>query len=158
MGFEQLASLRDELAQKAKAEKSVKRAEKKPNKEAKIDPNLRVIGLLQKHFPQAFPKSPKPKVPLKIGIHKDLHEHLARLNISEKELRQAIKTWCWGNRYWSCLQDQAARVGLNGEEAGIVDKNDAERAIRLKEARQRKSKPSSAAGDQVSSEPSADDA
>lgn len=144
MGFEQLASLRDELAQQAKAEKAAKRPPSKPQHTQKtpekLDPVLAVISRLQKRFPHVFPKNPKPKVPLKIGIHKDLQEHLAEWGIDEKQLRAAIKTWCWGNRYWSCLTENAVRVDLEGNDAGQVSKEDADRAKRLKASRRHKSK------------------
>ncbi len=144
MGFEQLASLRDELAQKAAAEKQKKRQKKtgegaSAKKAAKVDPLVLTIGLLQKAFPVAFPKKPASKIPLKIGIHKDILEQAERLGINKNDLRAAIKTWCWGNRYWECLVEDAVRVDLNGNEAGQVTKADADRARKLREGRKKKS-------------------
>jgi ProP effector len=142
MGFEQLASLKDQLAQQAKAEKVAKQPKNKvpPTRSATpVDPVVLTIGQLQKHFPKAFPKNPAPKKPMKIGIHKDLLEHSEQLGISKKALREAIKTWCWGNRYWACLVEDAIRVDLNGDDAGRVSKEDAAQARGL-EARRHKNK------------------
>ena len=143
MGFEQLSSLREELAQQAATEKSIK-AQKKIDdgasvqKVRKVDPLVLVIGQLQKKFPLAFPKKPAAKVPLKIGIHKDILEQAEQLGIDKKDLRAAIKTWCWGNRYWECMLENAVRVDLNGDAVGLVTQVDAEQAVMLKKKRQKK--------------------
>ncbi len=144
MGFEQLASLRDELAQQAAAEKSLKRQNQKKTAEgtsakktAKVDPLVPIIGLLQKTFPLAFPKKPAAKVPLKIGIHNDILEQAEQLGIDQNDLRKAINAWCWGNRYWECLVEDAVRVDLKGNTAGQVTKADADRAQKLKARRQK---------------------
>ncbi|MCK9606488.1 MAG: ProQ/FinO family protein [Methylomonas sp.] len=147
MGFEQLASLRDELAQQAAAEKLKKRQIKEEGsatakKADKVDPVVLIIGQLQKKYPLAFPKNPAPKVPLKIGIHKELFEQSEQLGIAKNELRAAIKTWCWGKRYWECLVEDAVRVDLEGNAAGQVTKIDADQAKKLKEGRRRTKKPS----------------
>jgi ProP effector len=142
MGFEQLASLKDQLVQQAKAEKLEKQPKKKvpqTRSVAPVDPVVLTIGQLQRHFPKAFPKNPAPKLPMKIGIHKDLLGHSEQLGISKKALREAIKTWCWGNRYWACLVEDAVRVDLNGDESGRVSKEDAAQARGL-EARRHKNK------------------
>lgn len=91
MGFEQLAPLRDELAKQAEAEKLVnqrKKQERSAGKKtaAKVDPVVLIIGLLQKKFPLAFPKNPASKVPLKIGIHKDILEQADQLGIDKVRL------------------------------------------------------------------------
>jgi ProP effector len=36
-----------------------------------------------------------------------------------------MSTWCRGNRYWSCLVEDAVRVDLQGNEAGRVTHDDA---------------------------------
>jgi ProP effector len=144
MGFEQLASLKDQLAQQAKAEKLAKQPKKKPapaRKTEPVDPVVLVIGQLQKRFPKAFPKNPAPKLPMKIGIHRDLLEQSEQLGISKKALREAIKTWCWGNRYWACIVEDAIRVDLNGDEAGRVTKGDAAQARGLEARRNKNKKP-----------------
>jgi len=139
MGFEQLAALRDQLAKKPDPKPAVKapRARRAaPEARSKpVDPVVLTIAKLQKRFPQAFPKNPAPKVPLKIGIFEDLMKHAQELALSEAELRDALRTWCRGSRYWACLVEGAARVDLTGGEAGNVLAADATRALRLKAAR-----------------------
>ncbi|KVU59431.1 ProQ activator of osmoprotectant transporter prop [Burkholderia ubonensis] len=99
---------------------------------APVDPVVVAIGKLQKRFPAAFPKNPAPKVPLKVGIWADLAGQAQAVGLTEAELRDAMSTWCRGNRYWSCLVEDAVRVDLQGNEAGRVSKDDAARARRLK--------------------------
>ncbi|WP_240202375.1 ProQ/FINO family protein, partial [Burkholderia sp. LMG 13014] len=57
------------------------------------------------------------------------------VGLNEAELREAMSTWCRGNRYWSCLVEDAVRVDLQGNEAGRVTHDDAARARRLKARR-----------------------
>jgi ProP effector len=144
MGFEQLASLKDQLAQQAKAERLAKSPKKKtaPAKKAvPVDPVVLVIGQLQKRFPQAFPKNPAPKLPMKIGIHRDLLEQSEQLGVSKKALREAIKIWCGGNGCWACIVEDSIRVDLNGDEAGRVTKEDAAQARGLEAKRHKNKKP-----------------
>lgn len=123
MGFEQLAPLKAQLKKQAIAQKKLK--EGKATKTGPIDPIIRTIGLLQKHFPLAFPKKPNPKVPLKIAIHKDLFAHSEELGLSQSEIRAALKKWCKGRRYSACLVAGAARIDLQGKAAGYVTEKEA---------------------------------
>ncbi|RQR26509.1 ProQ/FinO family protein [Burkholderia sp. Bp9142] len=108
----------------------------KPSTPSKpVDPVIVAIGKLQRRFPRAFPKNPAPKVPLKVGIWDDLAREAQAVGLSEAELREAMSTWCRGNRYWSCLVEDAVRVDLQGNEAGRVTHDDAARARRLKSRR-----------------------
>jgi ProP effector len=133
MAFEQLASLRDQLAKEAAAAKQSKNLPKKKAKPGtSIDPVILTIRLLQKQFPLAFPKKPASKVPLKIGINEDLLAQADQLAIDQNILRAAIKSWCSGLRYWDCLIEDAIRVDLNGEPAGQVSKIEADQAVRMK--------------------------
>ncbi|WP_051648830.1 ProQ/FinO family protein [Cupriavidus sp. SK-3] len=92
---------------------------------------LQAIVKLQKRFPQTFPKRPAPKVPLKIGIFKDLVQHAQELGLAEPVLRDAIRTWCRGTRYWTSLVEGAPRVDLAGQVTGHVAQADATRAQQL---------------------------
>ncbi|RQS65670.1 ProQ activator of osmoprotectant transporter prop [Burkholderia sp. Bp8963] len=132
-----------------------------------VDPVVVAIGKLQRRFPLAFPKNPAPKVPLKVGIWADLANEAQAAGLSEAELRDAMATWCRGNRYWSCLVEDAVRVDLQGNEAGRVSKDDAARARRLKARRPGKGAAQSAKADakpvqdesqQATAEPQADHA
>ena len=140
MGFEQLAALKEQLAKampQAKTRRAVPKAWARPakpvNEPAKPgDPVQQGIVKPQKRFPQTFPKSPAPKVPLKIGIFEDLVRHVQELGLTESVLRDAIRTWCRGTRYWTCLVEGAARVDLTGQAAGHVAPADANRAQQLR--------------------------
>ena len=113
-------------------------AHKSPAQKSKpVDPVVLSIGKLQKRFPKAFPKNPAPKVPLKVGIFKDLLLHSEELGLNEAALRDAIKVWCWGSRYWACITENAMRVDLNGEDAGQVLPGEAARARGLQAKRQK---------------------
>ncbi|MDR5758525.1 ProQ/FinO family protein [Caballeronia sp. LZ035] len=160
MGFEQLAGLKKQLAQQArqaeqdKGKDKAAKAKKPPRARrapaptpppppaapAKpVDPVVHTIGKLQKRFPLAFPKNPAPKKPLKVGIFEDLMKHAEELQLSERELRAAIKVWCRGNRYWTSLAEGAPRVDLTGAAAGEVTSADAARAVYLENNRQARS-------------------
>jgi ProP effector len=107
-------------------------AEARPAADARpVDPVVKSIGRLQKRFPNVFPKNPAPKLPLKVGIFEDLVVHAKELSLSEAELRDAIKTWCRGSRYWKSLVEGAARVDLTGGEVGKVTAQEAAGAQRL---------------------------
>ncbi|XQM26851.1 ProQ/FINO family protein [Burkholderia gladioli] len=73
----------------AQARRPAPAADAKP-----VNPTVLAIGKLQRRFPAAFPKSPAPKLPLKIGIFKDLVAHTAELGLDEAQLRDAIKESC----------------------------------------------------------------
>jgi ProP effector len=125
MGFEQLAELRDRLrAEKAPAQaESAPRPKRKPQADPKPrekDPAVDAIWSLQKHFPLAFPVNPAPKVPLKEGILKDAEQHLPLLGLTLEQLKLGISTWCRGTRYWASMVENAPRLDLNGQPAGVV--------------------------------------
>lgn len=151
MGFEQLAELRDRL----RAEKEqVKTDSPKPRKRQpspqksprEQDPAVEAIWRLQKHFPLAFPVNPAPKVPLKEGILKDAEQHLELLGITSEQLKQGIATWCRGSRYWASMTENAPRLDLNGQPAGVVTANQALHAKRQRgQARRAQTKPKAAA-------------
>lgn len=154
MGFEQLAELKRQLVAQAEQEKRQTRkpsarsggkpaqARKpstrtggKPAQEAPVDPVVITISRLQKQFPLAFPKKPAPKLPLKLGIHKDLYAQAESLKLTNAEIKEAVKTWCQGSRYWACMVEGAARLDLAGVPAGEVTATDATHAQQLAERR-----------------------
>ncbi|MDR5740023.1 ProQ/FinO family protein [Caballeronia sp. LZ016] len=90
------------------------------------DAAARAVTTLQRHFPRTFPRSPAPKVPLKVGILKDVLARAASLGLSERDARNGVKLWCRGQRYWTCLVEGAGRVDLAGAVAGIITAAEAE--------------------------------
>lgn len=155
MGFEQLATLRDQLVSNAEREQAARTRRKQvvsqPPSSSTPDPVVLTIAKLQKRFPQTFPRNPAPKVPRKVGILEDLIHRAQELRLSEAELRDAMKTWCRGHRYWTCLVDSAARVDLTGSEAGQVSPADAARARMLKARRHAKAPSPSTTVEQTAS-------
>lgn len=140
MGFEQLVTLKAELAAQAAQAKRAAQA-KTPRRRSTssatattpLDPVVRTIGKLQARFPLAFPKNPAPKVPLKIGIFADLQAQAPEF--SEAELRDALRIWCRGARYWACLTEGAPRVDLVGQAAGHVTAVEASRGQQMQARR-----------------------
>jgi ProP effector len=138
MGFEQLAALKAQLNQGTKRKdavsrstsspadvtRKVKRTPKPPRTSA--DAAARAVTTLQRHFPNAFPRSPAPKVPLKVGILKDVLARAASLGLSERDARNGLKLWCRGQRYWTCLIEGDQRVDLTGAMTGVVTAVEAE--------------------------------
>lgn len=125
MGFEQLAELRDRLRAEKEPPKadSARHPKRKSSPQAKSriqDPALEAIRPLQKHFPLAFPVNPAPKVPLKEGILKDAEQHLGLLGLTLEQLKLGISAWCRGARYWACMVEDAPRLDLSGQPAGVV--------------------------------------
>jgi ProP effector len=106
-----------------------------------VDPIVLIIRQLQKQFPNAFPKNPAPKVPLKLGIHNDLFGFSESLGISKVELQKTIKTWCSGNRYWACMVENADRYDLSGNTSGNVTQKEAVQARKSLKDRRLMNKP-----------------
>jgi ProP effector len=144
MGFEQLAALKTEPLRPA-APKPTSRPTQvdasAPTRQSKLaDPVLRAIAALQKHFPKAFPRKPAAKLPLKVGILEDVLAHAQEIGVTEQDLRKALKVWCSGGRYWTCLVEDAVRVDLKGEDSGHVSRNDAARALKMEANRAAKAR------------------
>ncbi|WP_061165304.1 ProQ/FinO family protein [Caballeronia temeraria] len=138
MGFEQLAALKAQLNQGTSDKEVVPRARKvtvevaretglrsKPRRTS-ADAAARAVATLQRQFPQAFPRAPAPKVPLKVGILQDVLARAASLGLSERDARNGVKLWCRGQRYWSCLVEGNVRVDLTGAITGLVTAAEAE--------------------------------
>jgi ProP effector len=87
---------------------------------------VRAVATLQKHFPQAFPRSLTPKVPLKVGILKDVLAHASSIGLSVRDVRNGIKLWCRGHHYWTRLAEGNARIDLYGAAVGTVSAAEAE--------------------------------
>lgn len=138
MGFEDLAALQAQLNQGPNRKKvaarltsapvGVRREIEQPPKPPRTsaDAAARAVTTLQRHFPHAFPHSRAPKVPLKVGILKDVLARAASLELSERDARNGVKMWCRGQRYWTCLVEGNVRVDLTGAITGVVTASEAE--------------------------------
>jgi ProP effector len=138
MGFEQLSAIKAQRNQGANHKKvdsrstsstvdvthEIRQPPKPPRTTA--DAAARAVTTLQRHFPHAFPHSPTPKVPLKVGILRDVLAQAASLGLSERDARNGLKLWCRGQRYWTCLIEGDVRVDLTGASAGVATAVEAE--------------------------------
>jgi ProP effector len=137
MGFEKLATLKAQLNEDAKSTTSapgvlpssvkaggaVKRRSSPPRTS---DAAAHAVAMLQKSFPRAFPRNPAPKVPLKVGILKDVLAQAELIGLSARDVRNGIKLWCRGHHYWTCLVEGSARIDLHGTVVGVVSADEAE--------------------------------
>lgn len=94
------------------------------------------IAYLVEKFPACFSLS-EPR-PLKLGLFQELALAIeADQKVSKTLLRQALRLYTKSWRYLSACQAEAARIGLQGEEAGIVTAQEAEHAAQsLAEAKE----------------------
>lgn len=91
-------------------------------------PLKEVIAYLCEKFPNCFIADGEAK-PLKIGLFQELAAALeGDEKVSKTSLRQALRNYTMSWRYLHACRDGAVRVGLNGEEAGVVDTQQAEHA------------------------------
>ena len=58
-----------------------------------------IIQELQLSFPRLFPEKPAEKLPLALGIDRDLDEWAKDLGIPQRDLEIALGYWCKGVRY-----------------------------------------------------------
>ena len=58
-----------------------------------------IIQELQLSFPRLFPEKPAEKLPLALGIDRDLDEWAKDLGIPRRDLKIALYYWCKGIRY-----------------------------------------------------------
>lgn len=89
-----------------------------------------VIVYLAEKFPQCFSLEGEAK-PLKVGLFQELAEALSDdEKISKTLLRQALRSYTANWRYLHACKEGAVRVGLNGENDGVVDAAQAEHAAK----------------------------
>lgn len=85
---------------------------------------------LTRTFPQAFDNTQRIR-PLKLGIMHDILQHTAKAaeaGISKSKLREAVVLFTRRIDYLACLKAREMRIDLDGNEAGLVTEEDAERA------------------------------
>lgn len=91
-------------------------------------PTKEVVAYLAEKFPLCFSVEGEAK-PLKVGLFQDLSEALADdETVSKTQLRQVLRAYTMSWRYLAACKPNAVRVGLQGEEAGIVDEQQAQHA------------------------------
>lgn len=91
-------------------------------------PLKEVVAYLCEKFPNCFVAEGEAK-PLKVGLFQDLADALAGdEKVSKTVLRQALRNYTMSWRYLHACRDGAVRVDLHGNEAGMVDAQQAEHA------------------------------
>lgn len=109
-------------------EVTVESTEKTANTNKVNPPIKEVIAYLAEKFPLCFSVEGEAK-PIKIGLFEDLAAALADdETVSKTQLRQALRGYTMSWRYLAACTPNAVRVGLQGEEAGVVDEQQAEHA------------------------------
>ncbi|MFZ7136020.1 RNA chaperone ProQ [Avibacterium avium] len=94
----------------------------------KLTNNKEIIAYLAEKFPRCFFLEGEAK-PLKVGIFQDLAEALADdEKVSKTQLRQALRLYTAGWRYLYACKEGAERVDLQGNPAGVLEKEHAEHA------------------------------
>ena len=79
-----------------------------------------VRSILHREWPDCFKDRKVAKLPLKIGIYRDIRE---QLKLPAKLLFYALKDYTSGPSYLNSCIEGAPRVGLSGEAEGVVTKN-----------------------------------
>jgi sRNA-binding protein len=97
------------------------------NRRARREELKRTIAILAELFPTCFTMGKwEAHRPLKVGIHADL---LATGLLTPREVRNALVVYTGRRMYQAALAAGGARVGLNGDVAGEVTPDQAERAL-----------------------------
>lgn len=91
-------------------------------------PIKEAIAYLAEKFPLCFSTEGEAK-PIKIGLFQELADSLADdPTLSKTQLRQVLRAYTSNWRYLHACKEGAVRVGLNGEEAGVVEAAQAQHA------------------------------
>lgn len=101
--------------------------------QASKDALLATYDWLVNTFPAAFTFKRYEKKPLKIGIIKDIIDYLEKnptTDTSKTKVRLALVTYTRQKNYIMTLTENATRIDLDGNDAGIVTKEEAESAIK----------------------------
>jgi sRNA-binding protein len=96
-----------------------------------------VIGLLAERFPQTFFIFEQRRRPLALRIDHDINIALNGA-LSKAELSAGLRHYCGNSGYLQACVAGAARIGLNGEPAGVVTEGEAEHARAILIGRRKK--------------------
>ena len=95
-----------------------------PVNQAKVQHRQRVaaavIELLAERWPACFFVYEQHRRPLKIGIRDDILAAIDEIAVSKRGLRRAMRSYVGNEVYCSRLVVGAERIGLDGQPAGIV--------------------------------------
>ena len=108
--------------------KKKRRRRKRPYRLRYTSRIRKVKNMLQESYPKVFPRSPEPKIALKIGIHEDLKEWAIEHKVTELEILSVIHHWVRGHRYEEALKT-GKRYDLNLNETPFEPKNEKTKKI-----------------------------
>ena len=96
--------------------------------------NDQVRNLLCERFPRTFARDPAGRQPLKRGIDSDL---VARLDgtVSRSAIKRVLGIYTSCLEYRATLIEGAARIDLDGNQAGAVTAGEAEHALATRPAK-----------------------
>jgi sRNA-binding protein len=80
-------------------------------------------------FPKCFMPRGHDKLPLKVGIRRDLHNAISVHDIPPVWVTAALSDYASGPKYLMRIVEGAERIDLNGDPAGVVTRKQAEHAI-----------------------------
>ena len=103
--------------------KKKRRRRKRPYRLSYTSRIRRVKNMLQESYPKVFPRSPEPKIALKIGIHEDLKDWAIEHKVTELEILSVIHHWVRGHRYEEALKT-GKRYDLNLNETPFEPENE----------------------------------
>ena len=96
------------------------------------------LSWLREHFPETFSK--KNLKPMKIGIYEDIFATKIEGIPAKKWTRLALRHYVNSHSYLNALQENTSRIDLNGNEAGVVTKEQSLLAEnKLKQSKTKKS-------------------
>ncbi len=84
---------------------------------------LEMQVILEERFPACFKPPGQPRLPLKVGIDQDII-NLAP-DLSETDVKQAIKSYVAASEYYLASTEGGVRVDLEGNAAGVVTQDQA---------------------------------
>jgi RNA chaperone ProQ/FINO-like protein len=84
---------------------------------------MKMREILAERFPACFKGCGEPRLPLKVGIHRDIWNTAPSL--SHTDIRGALKDYVSDAAYYQVLAEGAVRVDLNGNPAGVVTEQQA---------------------------------
>jgi ProP effector len=82
------------------------------------------IEFLASTWPSSFRVKPGERVPLKVGIGRDLAAAVAGA-ITDEEISVAMRVYVGNKRYLKALREGAVRIDLDGKPAGVVTAKEA---------------------------------
>lgn len=102
----------------SKKAKAAQKAKRQKNRREFLRAAEAARAILHERYPKAFLARGADKLPLKVGIAKELRKLCG--DLSSRQLHCALRDYTGGKKYLAALLEGATRIGLDGEPAGVV--------------------------------------